>query len=56
MEYQSQLATTTAFFQDVGYDLLQTALVILGIVVGIAVLIFSIKWGWRKLKGMGMRG
>jgi len=54
--YESQLATTTALFQEVGGDLLQTALIILGIVLGIAVLIFGVKWGWKKLKGMGMRG
>jgi len=54
--YESQLATTTALFGEVGQDLLATALVILGIVLGIAVLIFSVKWGWKKLKSMGMRG
>jgi len=54
--YESQISTTTSLFQSVAGDLLRTALVILGLVLGIAVLIFSVKWGWRKLKSMGMRG
>lgn len=50
IEYTSQLATTTDFFQAVGYDLTQSAVVVIGIVMGIAVFIFVVFWGWRKLK------
>lgn len=48
--YQTQLATTTNLFQAIGGDLVQTALVIIGIVMGISVFIFVVFWGWRRLR------
>jgi len=54
--YQTQLATTTALFGAIAGDLLQTAVVIIGLVMGIAVFIFLVFWGWRKLKSKGMKG
>jgi len=48
--YTTQLATTTALFAAIGYDLLQTAVVIIGITMGIAVFIFVVFWGWRRLR------
>jgi len=55
VSYSSQLATTTDLFQQVGGDLMSSAVVVIGIVFGIAVFIFVAFWGWNKLKRKGMK-
>jgi len=56
MSYESQLATTTALIQAVGLDLLQTALIAVGVVLGIAVLLVGIGYTWRKLRSKATGG
>jgi len=50
MNYESQLATTTALVGAIGADLLQTAVVVIGVVLGIAVFLVGVGFAWRKLK------
>jgi len=50
IEYTSQTASTTELFGLVGSDLMDSAGVVIGIVMGIAVFIFVVFWGWRRLK------
>jgi len=50
IEYTSQVATTTALLQQIGGDLLTTVGIAIGIVLGIAVFIVGVGFGWRKLK------
>lgn len=56
IDYESQSATTTALIKAIGGDLLTQAVVVIGVVMGIAVLIYLVRWGWGKLKHWGMRG
>jgi len=49
-EYESQLGSTTAIFTALGGDVLNTFFVGIGIVLGIAVLVGGVMWGWRKFK------
>lgn len=50
MGYESQLATTTALVQAIGFDLRDTAIMVVGVVLGIAVLLVGVGYAWRKLK------
>jgi len=48
--YTSQIGTTTRIAQDVGGDLLTAVVIGIGIVMGIAVLLVTVGFVWRKLK------
>lgn len=48
--YESQLATTTELVGAIGADLLSTAVMAIGIVLGIAVFLVGVGFAWRKLK------
>jgi len=50
MPYTSQLATTTTIVGNIGSDLLSTATMAIGVVLGIAVLLVGVGFAWRKLK------
>lgn len=50
VNYESQLATTTALAQEIGADVLGTIVVVIGIVVGIVVFIMGVGYTIRKLK------
>lgn len=50
MPYTSQIATTTEIVGNIGADLLQTATMAIGVVLGIAVLLVGVGYAWRKLK------
>jgi len=50
MPYTSQLSTTTTIVGNIGGDLLQTATMAIGVVLGIAVLLVGVGYAWRKLK------
>lgn len=50
MPYESQLATTTEIVGAIGSDLLATAVMAIGVVLGIAVLLVGVGYAWRKLK------
>jgi len=54
MEYVSQLATTTALAQAISGDLLQTAIMGIGLVLGIAVFMVGVGFVWRKLKSKAL--
>jgi len=49
-QYESQISTTTQVVQDVGADVLLTIIVVVGIVLGIAVLSVGVAYGWKKLR------
>lgn len=50
MPYDSQISTTTTIVGSIGADLLQTATMAIGVVLGIAVLLVGVGYAWRKLK------
>ena len=48
--YTSQIATTSELVSAIGAGLLQTAVMAIGVVLGIAVLLVGVGYAWRKLK------
>jgi len=49
--YSAQSATTTNLFGSIVADLTTVLLTVVGSVIGLAVVLVGIGYGWRKLKG-----